>query len=103
MKLYLSIFLLFILSGLHAQRQSDLLVSFVPGLSKTASPETENYLKHRNFDSWYSKQKRMPVFCQIESQIEKNTHIPVRIRMGSLNYVNYLENKYNNSYFYRVN
>lgn len=53
--------------------------------------------------SWFSGKKMMPLFCQIEDKIEKNTRLPVKLRVGSLNYVNYLENKYNNVYFYPSN
>ena len=32
-------------------------------------------------------------FCKIEAQMDKTLKMPVRIRLGSLNYVNYLEGK----------
>lgn len=37
--------------------------------------------------------KRLPLFCGIEDKMEKNAKIPVRFRLGNLNYVNKLEGK----------
>lgn len=37
--------------------------------------------------------KKLPIFCHIEDLIEKNAKLPVRIRLGSVNYVDRLEKK----------
>lgn len=40
------------------------------------------------------KPRHYGAFCKIEDQIESTSKIPVRFRLGSLDYVNYLEQKY---------
>lgn len=48
-----------------------------------------NYIKPDHYSS------RMGFFCQKELQLEKITNIPIRLRVGSVDYVNYLEQKPN--------
>ena len=36
----------------------------------------------------------LPVFCKIEHNMSLKARIPVRIRLGSVDYVNYLEGKH---------
>ncbi len=42
----------------------------------------------------------LPLFCKVEDKIEKKSQIPFKMRLGSLNYVDFLENKSKNNYFY---
>lgn len=39
------------------------------------------------------KYKDLALFCKLEVQMDKFFKMPVRIRLGNLNYVNYLEGK----------
>jgi hypothetical protein len=38
-------------------------------------------------------QDKKPFFCALEDRIEKRSAVPFRFRLGSLDYVNILENK----------
>lgn len=41
----------------------------------------------------FKKQNEVPFFCKIEAKIEKYSGVPLRIRLGSLENTNKLENK----------
>ncbi len=59
------------------------LETFTPATFTNASIPADFYTKNMGF------------FCKKELILEKNTKIPLRFRLGSLNYVNYLEGKKN--------
>jgi len=42
---------------------------------------------------FYTPKKDLPFFCKLEHLIELSTQLPIKIRLGDLNYVNSLENK----------
>lgn len=44
------------------------------------------------------KKHQKPIFCRLEDYMEDQSGVAIRFRLGTLNYVNYLE--YNIPYFY---
>jgi hypothetical protein len=57
---------------------------FLPTKMKISGPKQSSMLGY---------QLPTAFFCKIEDKIEKQSQIPFRFRLGSLNYVNMLENK----------
>lgn len=88
------------------------LYSYLFGLSQYSLPYSSidtSIIHPKIFDSnlftktsnyQYIKPKTvMPFFCDLEKRIEQSSKIPFRFRVGSLDYVNYLERKkYQQSY-----
>ncbi len=60
--------------------------------AKNSLPDFFIELRKENYNM-----QTLPFFCQKERQFEKSTHIPLKFRLGSIDYCNMLEGK-NNSY-----
>jgi hypothetical protein len=68
------------------RRSADLTIPAIPGhFSLVAQPVLTS--------SFYCNS--LGFFCKKELQLEKITSLPVRLRLGSVDYVNYLEQKPN--------
>jgi len=67
------------------------LIKILPYV-KNSLPDFSIALRKENFNS-----QALPFFCQKEWQFEKSTHIPLKFRLGSIDYTNMLEGK-NSSY-----
>ncbi len=56
---------------------------------KIDNPETTHIMKQPSiFDA-----EKLPIFCKIEHKLSKNSNVNLRMRLGSLDYVNKLEGK----------
>ena len=67
------------------------LINTLPN-SKNSLPDFFIELRKENYNT-----QSLPFFCQKEWQFEKSTHIPLKFRLGSIDYCNMLEGK-NSSY-----
>ncbi len=59
-----------------------------------AHPPSLQSLSNRSIYLPVYKPRHYGAFCKIENLIESASKVPVRFRLGSLDYVNYLEQKY---------
>lgn len=64
---------------------------FKPGLAAT-NLSSPFQAKGSLYLSWY-KREELPLFCRLEVEMEASSPVPLRFRLGSLDYVNLLEGK----------
>jgi len=55
---------------------------------------TNNKIQLTRTSIMVNQQSKLPLFCDIEHRMEVKSNIPVRFRIGNLDYVNKLEGKY---------
>jgi len=94
-----SLFILFILSlptsGItqHCPKQKKVsginLISPLDLLYKIDNRNIPTIIKQKSFFD----AEKLPIFCKFEHNLAKNTNINLRMRLGSLDYVNKLEGK----------
>ncbi len=60
--------------------------------SKNVNPKSTN-LKHDILSEHAFRPEDLPIFCKIEYNISRTSKVNIRMRLGSLDYVNYLEGK----------
>jgi len=102
MRFFLISFVLVCSQFLHAQWLKNLVFEEKINTNR----DTLNFKMYHLQDQCrytFKGETSLPFFCKIEDKIEKKSQIPFKMRLGSLNYVDYLENKSKNMYFYGQN
>ena len=76
----------------HSNFAGDILFDVVePSAYLSVKPKNDEYVKPLS-NNYYTL--RFGLFCRKELQFENATRLPVRFRLGSLEYCNFLEGKY---------
>lgn len=97
----LGMVVLFSLNGLTQSQAKSFEIPSTESLGAMFRPNLKNQSHSHALHysqkamSWENFSSKLPTafFCLIEHKIEKKSQIPFRFRLGSLNYVNKLENK----------
>lgn len=93
----LSAFILLVF-GMKGQSTTDTSLvrvndfKLVPSLDLTFSLPHSDELEAKPIKSIFDANK-LPIFCKFEHQLKQKTNINLRMRLGSLDYVNKLEGK----------
>jgi hypothetical protein len=88
---FLVVFMLMFSLGAFSQENKPVLPAF--SLRKALIYKNDSLKISRVQPDFYTK--NLTFFCKKELQIEKATNVPLRFRLGSLEYTNYLERKPN--------
>lgn len=91
---FLVVFLLMFCTKIFAQKTTLVKTELFP-LTSIQLSEKDSMRTTIIHPRFYSE--RLTFFCKKELLFEKTTSIPLRLRLGSLDYTNYLERKPNSS------
>lgn len=79
----------------ETHKHPDIVKKFQMNSSLKPATQAANYITLKTSVLPETYVKHLGFFCQKELQLEKFTNVPIRFRLGSLEYVNWLEGKPN--------